>query len=126
MMRLSPVIHADGDIPQQRIYHEVFSRWPGQALRPDYQLQDVVRKAVDKRFESYTPSVEKEELFKARCLQYLQQNRWQEKYKLTGPMLEPNSQPTYFTDLVREIEEAPKRTWLQRMGLRLSGMIRMS
>jgi cytochrome b pre-mRNA-processing protein 6 len=41
-------------------------------------------------------------------------------------MLEPNSQPTYFTDLVREIEEAPKRTWLQRMGLRLSGMIRMS
>jgi hypothetical protein len=87
MMRLSPVIHADGDIPQQRIYHEVFSRWPGQALRPDYQLQDVVRKAVDKRFESYTPSVEKEELFKARCLQYLQQNRWQEKVRFfSDPM----------------------------------------
>jgi hypothetical protein len=40
-------------------------------------------------------------------------------------MLEPNSQPTYFEDLLREIEEAPKRTWLERVGKRLSGMIRL-
>lgn len=109
-----------------RIYHEVLSKWPVQALRPDYQLQDVVREKVDDQYKNYKPSSEKDELLKARCLQYLQQNRWQDKYKLTGPMLEPTSQPTYFTDLVREIEEAPKRSWLQRMGLRLSGMIRLT
>lgn len=40
-------------------------------------------------------------------------------------MLEPKSQPTYFQDLVREIEEAPRRTWLERLGKRLSGMIRL-
>lgn len=40
-------------------------------------------------------------------------------------MLEPDSQPTYFEDLLREIEEAPKRTWLERVGKRLSGMIRL-
>lgn len=40
-------------------------------------------------------------------------------------MLQPRSQPTYFDDLVREIEEAPKRTWLERLGKRLSGMIRL-
>lgn len=40
-------------------------------------------------------------------------------------MLQPKSQPTYFEDLVREIEEAPKRTWLERLGKRLSGMIRL-
>lgn len=40
-------------------------------------------------------------------------------------MLEPKSQPTYFADLVQEIDEAPKRSWLERMGKRLSGMIRL-
>lgn len=40
-------------------------------------------------------------------------------------MLEPKSQPTYFQDLVREIEEAPRRSWLERLGKRLSGMIRL-
>lgn len=93
--------------------------------------------------------MEAEELFKARSLQVLQQNRFMdrvsaytlframavcsgggfadrcEQYKLKGPMLEPNSQPTYFGDLLREIEEAPKRTWLERVGKRLSGMIRL-
>lgn len=40
-------------------------------------------------------------------------------------MLEPKSQPTYFDDLVREIEEAPNRSWLGRLGKRLSGMVRL-
>lgn len=39
-------------------------------------------------------------------------------------MLEPKSQPTYFEDLVREIDEAPNRSWLERLGKRLTGMIR--
>uniref|UniRef100_A0A0B7K6G5 Uncharacterized protein n=1 Tax=Bionectria ochroleuca TaxID=29856 RepID=A0A0B7K6G5_BIOOC len=47
-------------------------------------------------------------------------------YKLSGQMLKPTSQPTYFDDLIREIEEAPKRTWFERLGKRLSGMIRLS
>lgn len=47
------------------------------------------------------------------------------QFKLKGPMLEPKSQPTYFDDLVREIEEAPKRSWFERLGKRLSGMIRL-
>lgn len=40
-------------------------------------------------------------------------------------MLEPKSQPTYFEDLVREIEEAPKRSWFERLSKRISGMIRL-
>lgn len=39
--------------------------------------------------------------------------------------MQPTSQPTYFEDLVREIDEAPKRSWLGRVGKRLSGMIRL-
>ncbi|KAL6866466.1 hypothetical protein ACO1O0_002577 [Amphichorda felina] len=118
-------IQANVGEPQYRIYSEVLAKWPKQELRPDYQLQDVLRKTIDERYKKYKPSMEAEELFKARALQVLQQNRFMERYKLNGPMLEPTSQPTYFTDLVREIEEAPKRTWLERLGKRLSGMIRL-
>ncbi|KAM0460040.1 hypothetical protein ACHAPE_008040 [Trichoderma viride] len=109
----------------RRIYSDVFAKWPKQDLRPDYQFQDVLAKVVDERFKTYNPSTESEELLKARALQFLVQNKFRDRYKLKGPMLEPKSQPTYFEDLVREIEEAPKRTWLERLGKRLSGMIRL-
>ncbi|KAK1254786.1 hypothetical protein MKX08_008781 [Trichoderma sp. CBMAI-0020] len=110
---------------QRRIYSDVFAKWPKQDLRPDYQFQDVLAKVVDERFKTYNPATESEELLKARALQFLVQNKFRDRYKLKGPMLEPKSQPRYFEDLVREIEEAPKRTWLERLGKRLSGMIRL-
>ena len=47
------------------------------------------------------------------------------QYKLKGKMLKPKSQPTYFEDLVTEIEEAPKRSWFQRLGKKITGMIRL-
>ncbi|KND85975.1 hypothetical protein TOPH_09279, partial [Tolypocladium ophioglossoides CBS 100239] len=110
---------------QRRIYGDVFAKWPKQELRPDYQFQDVLRKVVDERYARPTPPPDAEELLKARALQFLVQNKFHDRYKLKGPMLEPTSQPTYFEDLVREIEEAPKRTWLERIGKRLSGIIRL-
>ena len=88
--------------------------------------------------------MEAEEMFRARSLQMLPENRFMDKvrfrdmdrvgaaanhcakqYKLSGRILEPKSQPTYFADLVREIEEAPKRTWFERLGKKLSGMVRL-
>lgn len=111
----------------RRHYADAFARWPEQALRPDYQLQHVMRRSVDGRLEGAAdaPSVEATELLKARALQFLVQNKFHDRFKLKGPMLEPTSQPTYFADLVREIDEAPKRTWIERLGKRLSGMIRL-
>ncbi|RDA89429.1 hypothetical protein CP532_6220 [Ophiocordyceps camponoti-leonardi (nom. inval.)] len=116
----------------RRIYADALAQWPTQALRPDYQFQDVLRKAVDERFQSYRPSMEAEEVQRARALQFLIQNKFRDKarellnwYKLRGPMLEPKSQPTYFADLVHEIDEAPKRSWLGRLGKRLAGLIRL-
>ncbi|KAH6886381.1 hypothetical protein B0T10DRAFT_550135 [Thelonectria olida] len=107
-----------------KIYQEVFSKWPQQALRPDHQLQDVLAKAVNERYQKYQPSMEAEELSKAKALQFLLQERYNDRFKLTGRLVEPKSQPTYFEDLIREIEEAPNRSWLERVGKRLSGMIR--
>ncbi|CAG9939508.1 unnamed protein product [Clonostachys rosea f. rosea IK726] len=80
-----------------RIYTEVLSKWPKQELRPDYQLQDVIRATIDKRFQAYQPSMEAEELFKARSLQFLQQNRWNEKaLQVIGPDAEANQPADIF------------------------------
>ncbi|KAM0194773.1 hypothetical protein ACHAPA_009194 [Fusarium lateritium] len=108
----------------QKIYSDVFARWPKQALRPDHQLQDVLSKTVTERFQNYNPATEHLELQKARALQFLLQNRYNDRFKLRGRLLEPKSQPTYFADLVKEIDEAPSRSWLERLGKRLSGMVR--
>ncbi|KOS22464.1 hypothetical protein ESCO_002317 [Escovopsis weberi] len=109
----------------RKIYSDVFAKWPRQDLRPDYQFQDVLGKVVADRFKTYDPSTEHDEMLKARALQFLVQDKFRDRYKLKGPMLQPKSQPTYFQDLVREIEEAPKRSWLERLTKRISGMIRL-
>ncbi|KAH8175157.1 hypothetical protein LIA77_03575 [Sarocladium implicatum] len=109
----------------QRIYASVFSKWPKQELRPDYQFQEAVQEAVQERFKHYKPSMEPEEVLRARALQFLVQDKFMNRYRLGDKMLKPKSQPTYFEDLVREIEEAPKRSWFERLGKRLSGMIRL-
>jgi hypothetical protein len=68
---------------QQKIYSDVFARWPKQALRPDHQLQDVLGKAVTERFQNYKPSMEREELLKARALQFLLQDRYNDRVRTT-------------------------------------------
>jgi cytochrome b pre-mRNA-processing protein 6 len=70
-----------GGALQRKLYGDVFTKWPRQELRPDYQLQDVVRKAVEQRLEKATPAVESEEVIKARALQMLLQNRFRDKVR---------------------------------------------
>lgn len=47
------------------------------------------------------------------------------QYRILGQLMEPKSNPTYYADLITELEEAPTRTWYQRLGKRLGGMIRL-
>ncbi|CAG9973337.1 unnamed protein product [Clonostachys byssicola] len=90
-----------------RIYTEVLSKWPKQELRPDYQLQDVIRATIDKRFQAYQPSMEAEELFKARSLQFLQQNRWNEK---ALQVIGPDAQANQSADIFRRPDSRNRRS----------------
>lgn len=40
--------------------------------------------------------------------------------------MEPASHPTYYKDLVRELEEAPQRSWVGRLVNRWKGVLRFS
>lgn len=57
-------------------------------------------------------------------------NRYTAKYAVagedsrTGGMLTPRSNPTYYEDLMKELEDVPTRTWAQRVGLKMKGMFR--
>lgn len=72
---------------QRRIYSDAFAKWPQQALRPDYQIQDVLAKVVETRYKTnLTPAMEQEELLKARALQFLAQNKYGERVRAATAM----------------------------------------
>ncbi|KAL2151706.1 hypothetical protein VTH82DRAFT_6804 [Thermothelomyces myriococcoides] len=105
------------------------TRWPRDALRPDCQLQDVLAKRLQKG--ALAPSTggatqEQADLKQANALYSLLQDRYRNKYRAPEKLFEPRSKPTYYKDLLKELEEAPHRTWLGRLAKRLSGMIRFT
>ncbi|OTB00774.1 hypothetical protein M426DRAFT_324014 [Hypoxylon sp. CI-4A] len=108
-------------ISAQRHVLRALSQWPKDTLRPQIQFQDVLRK----RFEASSNLSEQEQLKQANALYSLIDNRYKKKYPITGSLLRPKSQPSYFTDLVRELEEAPNRSYFGRLWLRLKGVIRL-
>lgn len=103
---------------------KALNRWPKDTLRPTVQLQEVLKK----RFEGKGARLsEEEKLRQANALYSLLDNRYKKKYPINGEhsIMKPKSNPTYFADLVRELEEAPNRSWLDRTMLRLKGIIRL-
>jgi cytochrome b pre-mRNA-processing protein 6 len=47
------------------------------------------------------------------------------QFRAPTKLFEPQSNPTYYKDLVKELEEAPKRSFWGRLAKRLGGMIRL-
>ncbi|KAI1485915.1 hypothetical protein F5X96DRAFT_682431 [Biscogniauxia mediterranea] len=110
-------------ISGQRHILRALAQWPKDNVRPEVQLQDVLRK----RFEQQKTALsEQDQLRQANALYSLLDNRYKKKYVITGSLLRPKSNPTYFTDLVKELEEAPSRSWFDRLKLRLKGLVRIS
>ncbi len=47
------------------------------------------------------------------------------QFPTTDTILRPKSNPEYYNNLIKELEEAPTRSWLTRVTNRLKGMIRI-
>jgi len=115
-------------------YLRALSRWPVDALRPETQFQNAVRRRIGKQFlptsaskDSGTPVMnEMAELEQANALYSLLENRYSNKYPVSAFLMSPASNPTYYTDLVKELEEAPARTWWGQMTNRWKGFLRFS
>ncbi|KAJ1324174.1 cytochrome b pre-mRNA-processing protein 6 [Microdochium nivale] len=67
---------------------------------------------------------EQDLLLQANALYSLLNDRYKRKYPLQHGLLSPRSKPTHFTDLVRELEEGPKRSMFERLLVRMKGLVR--
>ncbi|KAI1188604.1 hypothetical protein F5B17DRAFT_429422 [Nemania serpens] len=106
----------------QRLILRALSQWPKDTIRPEVQLQAVLQK----RFEQPSLNLsEQEQLKQANALYSLLENRYKRAYPITGSLLQPKSNPTYFTDLLKDLQEAPNRSFLDRLLLRIKGLVRL-
>ncbi|KAI1169700.1 hypothetical protein F4777DRAFT_572175 [Nemania sp. FL0916] len=106
----------------QRHILRALSLWPKGTIRPEVQFQTVLQK----RFEKARPDISEEaQLKEANALYSLLDNRYKRQYPITGSLLQPKSNPTYYTDLVKELEEAPNRSYMDRLLLRIKGLVRL-
>jgi hypothetical protein len=48
----------------------------------------------------------------------------EQQYPITGSLMKPASNPTHYEDLMRELVEAPERSWWGRMTNRWKGFLR--
>lgn len=48
------------------------------------------------------------------------------QYPLSEKMLKPPSNPEYYERLIKELDEAPRRSWLQSKLARWKGFLRFS
>ncbi|KAI8624174.1 hypothetical protein F5Y19DRAFT_337423 [Xylariaceae sp. FL1651] len=109
-------------ISGQRHILRALAQWPKDTIRPEVQFQEVLRKRFEQPKISLT---EEEQLKQANALYSLLDNRYKKTYPITGSLLQPKSNPTYFSDLVKELEEAPNRSVFERFWLRMKGIIRI-
>ncbi|TLS23087.1 uncharacterized protein PpBr36_06615 [Pyricularia pennisetigena] len=99
-------------------FSAALGRWPKDPLRPERQLQDVLSKRLE--------TGEGVDLRQANALYSLLDNRYKHRYRITEDfMLKPKSKPTYYDDLIKDLDAAPTRTVWHRLMMRISGMFRL-
>ena len=69
---------------------------------------------------------EQKELEQANALYALLEDRYAKEFPLPQMLRTPASNPTYYDDLVTEMQEAPTRSWLGRLMKRVQGSLRFS
>jgi hypothetical protein len=69
---------------------------------------------------------EQKELEQANALYALLEDRYAKESSLPQMLRTPASNPTYYDDLITEMQEAPTRSWLGGLMKRVQGSLRFS
>jgi len=85
-------------------------------------------KAKDTPTSASQPPVldEDRELRQINALDALLTNAYANKYPTPKTVRYPQSNPNHYDDLIKELDEAPTRTWAASLMMRLKGLVRMS
>ncbi|MCJ1405585.1 hypothetical protein MMC11_008813 [Xylographa trunciseda] len=127
-------------------YQRALAQWPKDILRPDVSFQNAMQRRIDRRT---TPSTghteasviandalttvptaarfdEKAEMEQVNVLYSFLENRYTKKYPLSQNLMKPQSNPTYYENLIKELDEAPTRSWFARQVNKWKGSLRMT
>ncbi|KAH0537456.1 hypothetical protein FGG08_005764 [Glutinoglossum americanum] len=114
----------------------ILTNWPTSALRPDLSFNSSMLARYLPQSQSPPPPLPpnssslppapapSDRQINALCT--LLENRYAKEYPVSDAFLRPAFKPTYYEDLLREIEVAPTRSWFGRMVNRWKGFLRFS
>ncbi|KAI9728394.1 MAG: hypothetical protein M1828_003794 [Chrysothrix sp. TS-e1954] len=125
-------------------YHRILRLWPQDALRP-ISFQDATKRHLDSHILRRTvkptenfevpnaaqvtpppPLDEAREIEQLNALYSLLENRYKNAYPTSEALLNPNFQPAYYANLMKEMEAASTRGWLASKWLRWSRFVRFT
>ncbi|CRG87608.1 Pc22g03930 [Talaromyces islandicus] len=107
---------------------QILQKWPVDHVRPEpvsiqHYLRTHLPKAQGGLSESPSPSPISDSSINA--LNSLLKDTYSQRYPLSRKLRFPASKPDHYDVLLKEFEEAPTRTWFQRIQKRFGGFLRL-
>lgn len=103
-------------------YSRLLRLWPTDVLRPERTFQ---KQILTPRLTA-APSPSRNEEAEINAAYLLLENNISKQYPLSERILRPASNPDFYTNLERELEEAPRQTWLGDKIKWLKNMVRFN
>lgn len=137
--------------PQTALKHwaRIIQKWPVDRVRPNHvSFQKVMQSRIDKitspapANRDTTPNVkannalvspvqlpvfdEAKELRQVKALDTLLTNKYANTYPIPKSIRYPQSSPNHYSNVIKELDEAPDRTWAASFMKRVKGALRFS
>ncbi|EXJ59607.1 hypothetical protein A1O7_03753 [Cladophialophora yegresii CBS 114405] len=120
----------------------IIKQWPVDRVRPAHvHFQKVMQsrllklqnpaaatanvKSNDAHAIPVEPFNEQTELRQVNALYALLENRFEKEYPIPQRVRHPRSSASHYDDLVKELDEAPNRSWITNLWNRLKGSVRL-
>ncbi|EXJ85775.1 hypothetical protein A1O1_06143 [Capronia coronata CBS 617.96] len=136
---------ATGQSVAVKHWARIIKRWPVDRVRPEHiSFQTVMQGRLQK---ASSPSAaaenvkanealvspanppqldEAREMRQVNALYSLLEDRYFNAYPIPAKLRNPESMPTHYDDVIKEMDEAPSRTWTQSLMKRIKGSLRFS
>ena len=72
------------------------------------------------------PFNEQKEMRQVNALHALLENRFEKEYPIPQQVRRPRSNVSHYDDLIKELDEAPGRSWFTNVWNRLKGSVRLT
>ncbi|KAJ9604116.1 hypothetical protein H2200_011639 [Cladophialophora chaetospira] len=121
----------------------IMKQWPVDRVRPAHvHFQKVMQSRLQKLQSPSTaannvksndaqaipvqPFNEQKEMRQVNALYALLENRFENEYPIPQQVRRPRSNVSHFDDMIKELDEAPGRSWFTNVWNRLKGSVRLT